>query len=269
VFAVIGALMGITPIAISSLVFGAVFAKGLAGLLEAGTLVAAVVTGLFSQFFLYYPFIISVFGRRNPFVYLANAAPAFVQAIGTSSSAAALPVSTKCAIEKNNIAPHIANFVISLGATIGMDGTAIYLITTIIWIGVQQSKMFSPADYITLAIMAALSAAGSAPIPNASLFLLQVISSSVGVEVNAEFLGIITSVDWALDRLRTCVNVAGDQTVSAIMDLKFGNGAKDNLNQEDIGMTDDKVSTFVFNTRRKSSMSLGGKSIIGDGEYAI
>lgn len=253
VFRVIGGLMSVTPFAISSLVFSAVAKNGLEGLLSAQVLVLSTVVSLSSHFFIFYPTMIFFVGQRNPVRYMMNCAPAFMQALGTSSSAATIPASTKCAIEGNKIAPHIAKFVVSLGATIGMDGTAIYLITAVIFIGNLQGKVFFMGDYITVAIMAALSAAGSAPIPNASLFLLQVIAQSVGVTVRPVDFGVISAVDWALDRLRTTVNVAGDQTVSAMMDRQFGTGLMAEKDAE-TGEEDEKFETFVQDLNRKTTM---------------
>merc|ERR1711879_73604 len=142
-------------------------------------------------------------------------------ALGTSSSAAALPLTTSCAIEKNGITPHMANFVLSLGATINMDGTSIYLICSCFFLGALNGIAFGLGDFITMALLATLCSMGSAPVPSASLVLLVTIMSSVGVPDNETF-GIISGIDWMLDRLRTTVNVAGDSAVTAVVDRKFG-----------------------------------------------
>merc|ERR1719296_739389 len=136
--------------------------------------------------------------QRNPCQYFSNILPALATALGASSSAVALPVTTKCVVEKNGVRRHIANFVLSLGATVNMDGTSIYLICACYFLGTLQGVVFGLGDFITMALLAT-------------------IMTAVNVPFNEAF-GIISAVDWMLDRLRTSVNVAGDATVAAIVD---------------------------------------------------
>jgi len=223
---VITGLMTITPLGVGSLVFGSAASLNFA---EVGTNVgfhmAAVACGLVLHMFVFYPTLLLLVARRNPIPYYMNIVPAFATALGTSSSAATLPVSISCAVEKNMISPHIANFVLNLGATINMDGTTIYLICATYFLGMLHGVVFTAGKFLLLVLLGTLCSMGSAPLPSASLVLLVTILTSVGVPLNETF-GLITAVDWMLDRLRTTVNVAGDACAAAIIDSRSSLGTK-------------------------------------------
>lgn len=223
--------MMLTPIGVGSLVFGSAARLDLDKVgRDVCFLILATIVGLLFHLCIVYPTMLVVLGGRNPVTYYRNILPAFATALGTSSSAATLPVSTACAVERNGITPYIANFVLSLGATINMDGTSIYLICACFFLGDLNGISFGLGDFITMALLATLCSMGSAPVPSASLVLLVTIMSAVGVPDNETF-GIISGVDWMLDRLRTTVNVAGDAAVTAIVDAKFGrcSGGRDSI----------------------------------------
>merc|ERR1740121_3206364 len=185
-----------------------------------GTFVVAVLTGLLFHTFVIYPILLVFFAGRNPVGYYANLVPAICTMIGVSSSAATLPKSIECALA-NGIAPQTANFVLSLGATINMDGSCLYFICTTSFLGALQGITFSIGDYFSMALLATFCSMGAAPLPSAGLVLVVTIMAAVGVPFNSTF-GIITAVDWMLDRLRGCVNITGDATVAAIIDDRFG-----------------------------------------------
>ena len=103
-----------------------------------GVLLVAIFTGLLFHAFVTYPLIYLALVRRTPFVFFRNILPAMFTALGTSSSAATLPVTLKCAIHNNNINPDTAKFVLSLGATVNMDGTAIGFPTVVIFLAKAQ-----------------------------------------------------------------------------------------------------------------------------------
>merc|ERR1711920_524747 len=197
--------------------------------------ILTVVAALLFHMLVVYPCLLMLFAQRNPCTYYANVLPAFGTAIGTSSSAATLPVSIEVSVNKNGIRPHLANFVLSLGATVNMDGTSIYLIIACYFLGLLQGVSFSIGDFITMGLLATFCSMGTAPVPSASLVLLATIMTAVGVPFNETF-GIISAVDWMLDRLRTCVNVTGDATVAGIVD-SLSDGNCDEVNEDLSGAT--------------------------------
>jgi len=217
-------LMNLTPIGVGSLVFAAMNRLDLATTGRiVGMFMVSVIIGLSCHMLVVYPMLTTFLSRQNPLMYVYNIVPALLTALGTSSSAAALPVTTRCCIEKNNVAPHIAKFVLSLGATINMDGTGMYLICAAFFLGTIEGVTFTFSKFATMAVLAMLCSLGTAPVPSASLVLLATIMSSVGIPLTASF-GLITAVDWLLDRLRTVVNVSGDASVTAVIDRFFGDG---------------------------------------------
>lgn len=222
---VVTGIMVLTPMGVGSLVFASAARLDLETMgRNVAFLVLTVATGLLIHLAIVYPSMLLLLARRNPATYLRNIIPALATALGTSSSAATLPVSLSCAVDKNGIKPHIANFVLSLGATINMDGTSIYLICACFFLGTLQGISFGLGDFITMALLATFCSMGSAPVPSASLVLLATIMAAVGVPFNETF-GVISAVDWMLDRLRTSVNVAGDAIVTGIVDGFVGEDA--------------------------------------------
>jgi len=218
-------LMVLTPFGVGSLVFAAIATQNFK---ETGKVVVMFVLstliGLLLHVCVVYPTLIACFSKRNPVRYVINIVPALFTAFGTSSSAAALPVTQQCSIEKNGISPSIAKFVLSLGATINMDGTGLYLICAGFFLGTLEGVEFGFGKFCTMAVLAMLCSLGTAPVPSASLVLLATIMTSVGIPITSKF-GYVYAVDWLLDRLRTVVNVSGDAAVTSVIDRFYGDGS--------------------------------------------
>jgi len=232
VMQVVTAVMTITPIGVGSLVLASAAKLDLKEVgANVGVLILTVVAGLLMHSCIVYPTLLVVLGKRNPCTYFPNIFPALATALGASSSAVALPVTTVCVVEKNGVKPHIAKFVLSLGATVNMDGTSIYLICATYFLGTLQGISFGVGEFVSMALLATFCSMGAAPVPSASLVLLATIMTAVGVPFNETF-GIISAVDWMLDRLRTCVNVAGDATVTGIVDTIMAKDYVEGTNSE-------------------------------------
>jgi Na+/H+-dicarboxylate symporter len=226
-------LMVLTPLGVGSLVFAAITTQNFE---ETGKVVLmfvlSVIIGLCLHCFIVYPTLVGCFTKHNPIVYMINTVPALFTAFGTSSSAAALPVTQRCSIEKNGISPSIAKFVLSLGATINMDGTGLYLICAGFFLGTLEGVEFDFGKFSTMAVLAMLCSLGTAPVPSASLVLLATIMTSVGIPITSKF-GYVYAVDWLLDRMRTVVNVSGDASVTAVIDRYYGDGGDAGLGDSD------------------------------------
>lgn len=239
VIKVVSMLMFITPLGVGSLVFASTSALNLSEIGRAvGIFMGVVCTGLLIHLLLVYGSML-LFARRNPVRYFVNTGPALATALGTSSSLATLPINIQCAINKNGIAPHLAKFSLSLGATINMDGTGLYLICCTAFLGTLEGVKIGIGKYLILAIMATLCSMGAAPVPSASLVLLATIMTSVGVPMTENF-GLIAAVDWILDRGRTVVNVSGDATVAAVVDSHFYDKERAEPDSEGEGSTSDR-----------------------------
>lgn len=156
-----------------------------------------------------------VFARRNPLTYLLDLARALLTAMSTDSSSATLPVTMEC-VEQSKVSGRAAGFVLPLGATINMDGTALYEAVAAIFIAQSAGVPLGGAELVIIFLTATLAAVGAPGIPNAGLVTLLIVLSAVNLP--AAGIGTILAIDWFLDRGRTTVNVYGDAVGAAIID---------------------------------------------------
>jgi len=167
--------------------------------------------------------VLAIFARRNPLRYLYALARAILTALSTDSSSATLPVTIEC-VEETGVSERAAGFVLPLGATINMDGTALYEATAAIFIAQSAGIPLSGAALVIVFLTATLAAVGAPGIPSAGLVTLIIVLTAVNLP--AAGIGTILAIDWLLDRERTSVNVFGDAVGAAIIDRYLGK-AKD------------------------------------------
>jgi len=157
-------------------------------------------------------------GRRNPFLYTRNVLRALLTAMSTSSSSATLPVTLECVEEDNGVSEKSAGFVLPLGATINMDGTALYEAVAVIFIAQSIGMGLTAGQLLIIFLTATLAAVGAAGIPSAGLVTMVLVLNAAGVPMSG--IGAILAIDWFLDRLRTTVNVYGDTIGAAVIDQR-------------------------------------------------
>lgn len=154
--------------------------------------------------------------KQNPFKYMLGMAQALLTAFSTASSSATLPITMECAKTNNKVGDRAAGFVLPLGATINMDGTALYEAVAVIFIAQSLGMDLSAGQMVVVFFTATLAAIGAAGIPEAGLVMMAIVLTAVGIDpANA---GLILAVDWFLDRFRTAVNVAGDAIGAGVID---------------------------------------------------
>lgn len=214
-------LMKVAPIGIFCLVtarFGEAAAEGKFGevLAQTGWYSLTVLVGLSIHALITLPALLFVFTRRNPFRFLGQMSQALLTAFSTASSSATLPVTMECAEKKAKVSRRSVEFVLPLGATINMDGTALYEAVAAIFIAQVLDKDLTIAHQLTVALTATLAAIGAAGIPEAGLVTMIIVLNAVGLPT--EYVGLILSVDWLLDRFRTAVNCFGDACGAAIVE---------------------------------------------------
>lgn len=174
-----------------------------------------VLLGLFIHGLIVIPFIYSFFTRRLPFRFIANMSQAFVTAFGTASSSATLPISMSCLEEKNHVDVRVSRFVMPIGATINMDGTALYEAVAAIFIAQVRNVPLTLGHIAAVSITATMASIGAAGIPQAGLVTMVMVLDTVGLP--AEDVTLIIAVDWLLDRFRTTINVLGDSLGAGIV----------------------------------------------------
>lgn len=170
------------------------------------------------------PLLLWMFTRRSPWTFMRQMSQAVLTAFSTASSTATLPVTMECAETEAKISKRSTEFVLPLGATINMDGTALYEAAAAIFIA-QAYALVDPTFILTfdkqivIAITATLAAVGAAGIPEAGLVTMLIVLNAVGLPL--ELIGLILPIDWLLDRFRTATNTFGDSVGAAIVDKAF------------------------------------------------
>ncbi|MGI8982816.1 MAG: dicarboxylate/amino acid:cation symporter [Pirellulaceae bacterium] len=158
-----------------------------------------------------------LFTRKDPFTFTANMLKALVTAASSSSSSATLPVTMECVEVNNKISNRVAGFVVPLGATVNMNGTALYEAVAAVFIAQTLGIELSFPQLLVVMLTATLAAIGAAGIPEAGLVTMTIVLTAVGLPV--EGIGTILAIDWFLDRARTTVNIYGDAIGAGILDL--------------------------------------------------
>ncbi len=152
-----------------------------------------------------------VFGGISPFKFFKGAAAAMIFAFTSTSSAATLPVSKECAGELGADSD-VASFVLPLGATINMDGTAIYQCVATVFIASCCGMKLTIGQMVTVVITATLASIGTAGVAGAGMIMLAMVLETIGIPV--AYIGLIVAVDRLFDMGRTCLNVTGDISCS-------------------------------------------------------
>jgi len=182
---------------------------------QLGKYFMTVLLGLFVHGFIVLPIIYTASTRKLPFRFIANMTNAFTTAFGTASSSATLPVTMNLLEEKNGVDQRISRFVLPIGATINMDGTALYEAVAAIFISQVNGMALSIGQVIAISITATAASIGAAGIPQAGLVTMVMVLDTVGLP--AEDVTLILAVDWLLDRFRTAINVLGDSIGAGIV----------------------------------------------------
>ena len=206
----------LTPVGVFALVGFMVAEMGIDVFFSLWKYALTVVLGLIFHAFVTLPLLAFFFGRYNPYRYLLKVREAPLLAFSTASSAATLPVSMQVAEEKGGVRKETAGFVLPLGATINMDGTALYESVAAVFIANVYGVELGFSQMLMIFLTATLASIGAAAIPGAGLVMLTLVLSSVGVPL--EGIGLIIAVDRFLDMLRTAVNVWGDLNGAKIID---------------------------------------------------
>jgi len=210
-----------TPIGVFSLIADRIAQAGggadvLSLITHLGKYFISVVIGLFIHGFIVLPVILILIARRNPIEYVSNLGNALLTAFSTASSSATLPLTMTGVIENAKVTPKVGRFVLPLGATVNMDGTALYEAVAVIFIAQSYGITLGPEQLVIIFITATLAAIGAAGIPEAGLVTMVLVLSAVGLP--HEGIGLILAIDWLLDRCRTTINVWGDSVGCAVID---------------------------------------------------
>ncbi len=205
-----------TPIGVFSLISYVIAEQGIDVVLGLWKYILVVLGVIIVHAMVTLPAILAFFGKVNPYTYLSDIREAPIMAFSTASSAATLPVSMRVSEEMGGVSKKTASFVLPLGATVSMDGTAAYLSIAVLYIANLAGVPLDFGDQLLLGITVVALSVGVAALPSASLVMMVVILNQLGLPV--EYIALIVAVDRLLDMCRTSLNVTSDLIVAKVVD---------------------------------------------------
>jgi proton glutamate symport protein len=211
--------MLLAPYAVFGLIADISIRVGFDVLLGMSAYVGTVLLGLL-LLFIFYMLIVGLIARKNVWQFMRVIRPAQLLAFSTSSSAAVMPLSLQTAIHDLDVDESTARFVIPLGATVNMDGTAIYQVIAAVFLAQVFAIDISMNEIILLAVTTVGASIGSPSTPGVGIVILATVLTSVGIP--AEGIALILGVDRILDMCRTSVNVTGDLVATTVMQKWLG-----------------------------------------------
>ncbi|WP_114963896.1 dicarboxylate/amino acid:cation symporter [Tritonibacter mobilis] len=224
---IVGWAMLLAPLAVFGLIGDFVLRTGISALIGMTAYIGSVILGLLILLGVYL-LIVAVLARRNPLEFLKQVFDAQLLAFSTSSSAATMPLSLRIAEERLGIAPPVARFVIPLGATVNMDGTALYQVVAALFIAQVYGIVLDPVTLAVLIVTVVGASIGSPSTPGVGIVILATILQSIGIPPAG--VAVLLGVDRILDMCRTAINVTGDLTAALVMNRWLGAQVSDGKN---------------------------------------
>lgn len=215
-YKITGIIMKVAPIGILGLLAPVVGQYGLAVLLPLFKVVFAVYLACILHAFIVYSAAVKVWGGNvGPIQFFKGISPAALVAFSTASSAGTLPVTIKNTTENLGVPNKIASFVLPLGATINMDGTAIYQGVAVVFIAQFYGLDLTFMQLLTVVLTTVLASIGTAGVPGAGMIMLAMVLTSVNMPL--EGIALIAGIDRVLDMMRTSVNIVGDASAAVVV----------------------------------------------------
>ena len=208
-------VMKFAPIGVLALIASVVGRFGADILLSLLKYALVVVAGLLVHMAVIYSAAVRLFGGMKPIDFFRGIRPAQLIAFSTSSSNATLPVTMECAEENLGVSEEVSSFVLPLGATINMDGTALYQGVAAVFIAQVYGLSLTLGDQVTIVLMATLASIGAAGVPGIGVITLAMVLQTLGLPL--EGIALILGVDRILDMCRTTVNITGDASAAVVV----------------------------------------------------
>ncbi|MEJ2115141.1 MAG: dicarboxylate/amino acid:cation symporter [Gammaproteobacteria bacterium] len=208
-------VMKVAPIGVFALVAKVVVISGFDAFRPLLTFFFTVIIALLIHIVIVMPLLLRFIGRVSPIKHYQAMAPALLTAFSTASSSATLPVTMDCVEDRAGVSNRVTSFVLPLGATVNMDGTALYECVAAIFIAQAYGLDLTLGTQVSIVVLALMTSIGVAGIPSASLVAIAIILAAIGLP--AEGIGLILAVDRVLDMCRTAVNVFSDSCGAVII----------------------------------------------------
>lgn len=214
-YKITGIIMRVAPFGILGLMAPVVGEYGLSVLLPLLKVVLAVYIACIVHALVVYSIAVKTMGKLSPITFFKGIFPAALVAFSTASSAGTLPVTIKNTTENLGVPKRIASFVLPLGATINMDGTAIYQGVAVVFIAQFFDLHLTFMQLLTVVLTTVLASIGTAGVPGAGMIMLAMVLNSVNMPL--EGIALIAGIDRVLDMMRTSVNIVGDASAAVIV----------------------------------------------------
>lgn len=210
-----GIVMKIAPYGVFALIAVTVSKYGMSVLAPFAKVILAVYVGCALQVLLVYSGLITVFVKKSPFWFLRGIREAGLTAFVTRSSSATLPITMRNTQENLGVSEKVSSFVLPLGATINMDGTALYQGVCALFVAQAYGLSLGMGAQLSIVLTATLASVGTAGVPGAGLIMLTLVLTAVGLPL--EGVALVAGIDAVLDMARTAVNVVGDSCVATVV----------------------------------------------------
>ncbi|MCH7903739.1 MAG: dicarboxylate/amino acid:cation symporter [Armatimonadetes bacterium] len=217
IYMLIGWVLTMAPIGVGCLIAESIGTQdfGYLGIISKGLgLFALTLTLSLATHFIFLMIMVKTVGKYNPFTFLRHFSPALATAFGSSSSSATLPVTMTC-VAKTGVSKRISNFVLPVGATLNMDGTALFEAIAVLFFAQAFGHSLGLGGQVTVALTSIVAAMGAAGIPSAGLVTMTVVLSAVGLPVTK--ISFLWAIDRPLDMMRTVVNITGDAVTARVI----------------------------------------------------
>ena len=212
-------IINLAPFGVLGLMTKTVYTSGLDIFMNLAKYMVTIALGLSVHLFITLPIIIFIFLRINPLIHFRAMASAMLTAFSTSSSNATLPVTMKCVRGNAKVSNEVSSFVLPMGATVNMDGTALYECAGVLFISQVLGVTMGLEQQIIIVITALLASIGAAGIPSAGLVMIFIVTNAVGLtdpQVGI-IVGAMLAIDRPLDMFRTMVNVTSDSVGAVVI----------------------------------------------------
>jgi len=226
-------VMAFAPFGVFGLIANVAGQYGLDVLLPLAKVIGVAYLACVVHVLVVYSGLIALLGRLNPVRYFRGGIDALVVAYSSASSSGTLPVSLRCAQDNLGVSRGVSGFVLPVGATINMDGTALYQGVVALFVAQFVRIDLSWADYGMIILTGTLASIGTAGVPGSGLVMPSIVLTQVGLPLEA--VGLVAGIDRILDMARTSVNVAGDLMVTVL-----------------VGKSEGELDETVYNWRLKS-----------------
>ena len=210
-------IMALAPIGVYALIIPVVYQTGGGLFLQLGKYFITVLCALALHFCLILPLVLRLLGRVSPWAHLRAMRTALLTAFSTASSSATLPVTMRCVQDNAGVSKRTASFPLPLGATVNMDGTALYECVAVIFVAQVMGVSLGFAEQFMVVAAALLTSVGVAGIPSASLVAILIILKNSGIPGAETAVVALLAVDRLLDMSRTAVNVFGDSCAAVVV----------------------------------------------------